>query len=751
DREIQAILDLGVDVKTGTRFLKDLTLDTLKEDGFAAVYLATGAWESTRLRLPGEELHGVLPGTEFLAGAELGRAAAVGEKVVVVGGGNTAIDAARTALRRGGRQVTLLYRRSRAEMPAEKHEIEAAEQEGVQLVLLAAPVRCLGREGRLTGLEYRRMELGEPDASGRRRPVPVAGSETTVAADTLIVAIGQSPDLGWMAPGEREKSAADARGWPVADPVTFATVRDGVFAGGDLASGAATVIEAIAAAREAAISIERYLRREELHAGRPFRPPVARIEPPAVEPVPRQHPAMLDLAPRRSSFAEVEQALSEEQAVAEARRCLSCGVCCECYQCLEACAAQAIDHDQLAETLELDVGTVILAPGFEVTPASLRPEFGYGRYANVITSIELERLLSASGPTDGHVRRPGDGTAPRRVAFIQCVGSRDPSCNRGYCSSVCCMYTTKEAIIAREHDGRIEPTIFYIDLRAFGKGFDDYVRRAEEHHGVRYVRAMVSRIFEDPVSGNLELRWFDEAGQRVSGEFEMVVLSVGLQIPEQTRQMARRLEVDLDEFGFARTETFSPLASSRPGVFVCGVLNAPKDIPETVAEASGAAGAAAGELSAARGTLVVRESFPPERVIPEDEELRVGVFVCHCGINIAAVVDVAEVTSYAGSLPGVVYTDHLMYTCSQDTQEKMREIIREHRLNRVVVASCSPRTHEPLFQQTLAQAGLNKYLFDMANIRDQCSWVHRSDNRRATDKARRLVRMAVANVSAARP
>jgi heterodisulfide reductase subunit A len=365
--------------------------------------------------------------------------------------------------------------------------------------------------------------------------------------------------------------------------------------------------------------------------------------------------------------------------------------------------------------------------------------------------MEFERLLSASGPTEGHVKRPSDGTAPQRVAWIQCVGSRDHSCNRDYCSSVCCMYAAKEAVIAKEHDGRIDPTVFFIDLRAFGKGFDNYVDRAREHHGVRYVRAMVSRVFEDPATGNLELRYVDESGKRISEEFDMVVLSVGLQVSEQVRDLARRLEVDLDEFGFARTGAFKPLASSRTGVFVCGVFNEPKDIPETVSEASGAAGDAAVELAPSRGTLVIEEVLPEERAIPDDEPLKIGVFVCHCGINIAAVVDVEELSEYALTLPGVVYSDHILYTCSQDSQENMREIIKEHGLNRVVVASCSPRTHEPLFQQTLTQVGLNKYLFDMANIRDQCSWVHRRDNRRATEKSKRLLRMAVANASRAQP
>jgi heterodisulfide reductase subunit A-like polyferredoxin len=752
DREIKGILDLGISVRTNQRFMRDFTIDMLKSEGYRAVYLATGAWANARMQVPGDDLEGVLVGTEFLAGAQLGRPTPVGEKVVVVGGGNTAVDAARTALRLGALEVTILYRRSRKEMPALAHEVEAAEEEGVRVHLLAAPTRCRGENGKLTRLEYIGMELGEPDRSGRRRPVPIQGSETVLRVDTLIVAIGQRAELDWLPEAERRRSASsDRRGWLVFDPVTFETVLPGVFAGGDLATGPATAIEAIAAGREAAVSIDRYLSGGDLRAGRPSNPPVARVRTEDLKKEPRRRPEMLDPEVRKNSQEEVEQCLTEEQAVAEARRCLSCGVCCECYQCVEACAAGAIDHRQVATTREVDVGSLILAPGFEVIPPQVRPEFGYGRCQNVITSIEFERLLSASGPTEGHVRRPSDGAAPRRIAWIQCVGSRDHSCNRDYCSSVCCMYATKEALIAREHDERIESTIFYIDLRAFGKGFDEYVERAREHHGVRYVRAMVSRVFEDPITGNLELRYVDESGRRIDAEFDLVVLSVGLQISAEVRDLARRLDVDLDEFGFARTKALRPLVSSRPGVFVCGVFNEPKDIPETVSEASGAAGEAATDLSVSRGSLVVEEVLPPERSIPEDDPLRIGVFVCHCGINIAAIVDVVAVTEYARSLPGVVYADHVLYTCSQDSQEKMREIILEQGLNRVVVASCSPRTHEPLFMQTLSQVGLNKYFFDMANIRDQCSWVHRLDHRRATEKAKRLVRMTVANVSWARP
>ncbi len=418
-----------------------------------------------------------------------------------------------------------------------------------------------------------------------------------------------------------------------------------------------------------------------------------------------------------------------------------------CGTCATICGVGAIHYDHKEIETKIDIGSVIFSPGIEVFDARMRGEFGYGLYKNVVTSIEFERLLSASGPTSGTVARPGDGKHPKKIAWIQCVGSRDHSCDRDYCSSVCCMYATKEAFIAREHDSSIEPTIFYIDMRSFGKNFDQYVTRAKDHN-VRFIRAMVSRVFEDPVTGDLELRYVDESGKRQTEGFDMVVLSVGIQVPQPTKELAGKLDIALDRYGFAVTDCYQPLATSRPGIFVSGAVNGPKDIPETVCEASAAAEAASASLAETRGSLVTVDPLPPERTVGPDDELRIGVFICHCGTNIASVVDVEAVTEYAKSLPGVVYAEHPLYTCSQDSQERMREIIEKHRLNRVVTSACSPTTHEPLFQSTLEQAGLNKYFFDMANIRDQCSWVHPNDPELATEKAKRLTRMAVANATA---
>ena len=368
----------------------------------------------------------------------------------------------------------------------------------------------------------------------------------------------------------------------------------------------------------------------------------------------------------------------------------------------------------------------------------------------MVTSLEFERLLSATGPCAGHVRRPSDEADPRRIAWIQCVGSRDASIGREYCSYVCCMYAAKQAIIAKEHDPRVEPTIFFIDFRAQGKGFDRYYERARETHGVRFIRSMPSRVAQDPRSHNLEITYVDEEGRIQTEEFDLVVLSVGLNPHSATNKLAAVCDIETDGYGFVKNPPFQMVSTSREGIFTCGVYQSPKDIPETVGQASAAAAAAAALLSEARGTLLTKPEYPPERDILK-EEPRVGVFVCHCGINIAGVVDVAEVSEYASTLPLVAYADHFTFTCATDSLEKMREVIEAQGLNRVVVASCSPRTHESLFQDNLRKSGLNKYLFEMANIRDQDSWVHQAEPAEATKKAKELVKMAVARAAVLEP
>jgi heterodisulfide reductase subunit A len=415
----------------------------------------------------------------------------------------------------------------------------------------------------------------------------------------------------------------------------------------------------------------------------------------------------------------------------------------QCRICESFCEAGAIKYDQQDETVEVDVGAIVLTPGFEVFDAKVFSNYGHGVYANVLTSIEFERILSASGPFQGHLVRPSDRTAPQRIAWIQCVGSRDThTAQNAYCSSVCCTYAIKEAVVAKEHSTvPLETTIFYMDIRTHGKDFDKYYERAKEEYGVHFVRARIGGISEE-ANGDLLVRFADEQGVKEE-RFDLVVLSVGIRPPAMGGELAEKLGLELNPYGFCEVGGFSPVATTRPGVFAAGAFTGPRDIPETVMQASAAAGEASRLLSPARHSLTVEKQYPPERDVT-GEKPRIGVFVCHCGINIGGVVDVASVRDYASSLPNVVFAGDNLFTCSQDTQRVIKEKIEEHRLNRVVVASCTPRTHEPLFQETLREAGLNKYLFEMANIRDQCSWVHMREPEKATAKAKDLVRMAIA-------
>jgi heterodisulfide reductase subunit A len=422
----------------------------------------------------------------------------------------------------------------------------------------------------------------------------------------------------------------------------------------------------------------------------------------------------------------------------------------KCRACEELCESKAIDFTQTDKRLEIEAGSVILCPGFQEFDPNLFANYGHGLYPNVVTSIEFERILSASGPFQGHLVRSSDHQVPRRIAWIQCVGSRDiHHAKNAYCSSVCCTYAIKEAIVAQEHcPTPLETTIFLIDLRTFGKGFERYYERAKRDHGVRFVRARVTTLYQER-DGDLTIRYIDE-DQVKEEQFSMIVLSVGLQPPAEARTFAEKFGVDLNRYGFCQVGDFSPVQTSKPGIFTAGVFSGPKDIPETVMEASAAAGEASRLLSSSRHSLTTEKDYPPE-VDVTGERPRVGVFVCHCGINIAGVVDVERVREYAGTLPNVAYVENDLFACSQDIQQRMKEKIKEYHLNRVVVASCTPRTHEPLFQETLREAGLNRYLFEMANIRDQCSWVHMDDPEEATEKTKDLVRMAVAKARLIEP
>ncbi len=752
DLEIDLIRKMGVEIRTNTPLGPGLTLEDLAAQGYRAVFLAIGAQKGQSLNIPGENLENVLVGVDYLARVNSGEKIALGEKVAVIGGGNTAMDAARTALRGGAKEVTVYYRRTFGEITAAQEEIHEAREEGIVFRMLASPVALLGEGGRVTGIELVENRLGEPDASGRRSPVPIEGSQFRVDADAVIVAVGQAPErlegLG-LTLGRGNRITVDG--------ATLSTGVPGVFAGGDAVTGPATVIEAIGAGKRAADSIHRYLAGKDVPAENTAAPgeekmvaefPGGRPRCPDV----RHDPPMSAPEERVKHFGEVAGALSPEDASAEAGRCLSCSVCSQCLECVKVCLPGAIDHGMQDEVITLEVGAVLLSPGGETYDPSDLEYYGYGKLPNVITSIEFERILSASGPFQGHMVRPSDGREPGRIAWIQCVGSRNERIERGYCSSVCCMYAIKEAVIAKEHSAQgLDTTIFLMDMRSYGKDFERYYNRAREEHGVKFVH---SRIYEvtgkEDGSGNLLIRYAADDGVAVTGEFDLVVLSVGLKAAPGSVRLAEKLGVEVDGYGFCKSDDLSPGLTSRDGIFAGGIFAGPKDIPETVVEASAAAGHVSRLLAGSRGTCTRKKEYPPERNVSR-EKPRIGVFVCNCGINIASVINVPKVAEYATKLPYVAYSDNFLFTCSQDSIEKIKNIIEEKRLNRVVVASCTPRTHAPLFQSALREAGLNAYLYEHVNIREHSSWVHREHPREATEKAKDLLRMAVAKACLLKP
>lgn len=412
-----------------------------------------------------------------------------------------------------------------------------------------------------------------------------------------------------------------------------------------------------------------------------------------------------------------------------------------CKQCTRACQRQAVDFSQKKKTLNLKVGAVILSPGLSLFDLASTNSYRYQEAPNVVSGMQFERISNASGPYAGHILRPSDLKRPDKVAFIQCIGCRDRKSGNTYCSSVCCKIAVKDAIVALEHEPDLEIAIFYMDMRMFGKGFETFFWRARES-GVRFIRSRVADVKRDPVTEDLSLRYVTEDGELKEETFNLVVLPAGFEPPETASSLTAAVQVGLDRHGFCRTGLFTPIETTRKGVFVAGAFQGPKAIPDSVVDGSGAAASAAEALGSARNTVTRHTELPPEQAPAGD--LRIGVFVCYCGKNIAGTVDVEEVARYAESLPAVVYTTTNLYSCSQDAQDLIQQTIHEQNLNRVVVAACTPRTHEPLFQETARAAGLNRSLVEMTNIRDQCSWVHAGKPEAATEKSKDLVRMAVA-------
>ena len=444
---------------------------------------------------------------------------------------------------------------------------------------------------------------------------------------------------------------------------------------------------------------------------------------------------------RRAAYIEYAQAVPLAYAI-DPEACIGCGLC------ENLCIAKAVKYDDIERETALKVGSVILSTGSKGYDPSGLDFLGYGKYPNVITSQGFERILSAGGPYFGHVMRPLDREEPKSIAWLQCIGSRDTNrCGNGYCSSVCCMYAVKEAMIAKEHiHGDLDCAVFNMDMRTGGKDYEKYFLRGRDKEGIRFVKARVHSITEVAETGDLKLQYTDESGEMQEEIFSMVVLSVGIQIPDSSVDLAKRLGIELNRHNFVAINPFAPVTTSRPGIYTCGVFQGPKDIPGSVTEASAAACLAGTDIAAARGKDITTVELPAEIDVTQ-EEPRIGVFVCNCGINIGGIVDVPAVAEYAAALPNVVFTDQNLFTCSQDTQEQIKEKIVEHKLNRLVVASCSPKTHEQMFMETLEACGINRYLFEMANIRNQNSWIHSNDPEAATEKAKDLVRMSVARAA----
>jgi len=416
----------------------------------------------------------------------------------------------------------------------------------------------------------------------------------------------------------------------------------------------------------------------------------------------------------------------------------------KCTICEGVCKNEAIDLEQKPEKIEIKVGAIVLSSGLEPFDPKLRDEYGYGRFENVVTSLDFERLLCATGPYEGEILRASDRKHPHKIAWIQCVGSRQvtPGGN-SYCSAVCCTYTQKQVILAKDHDAEAECTIFHNDIRSFGKDFERFYQRAENLPGVRFIRSYVSVGKEIPETKNVTIRYATADEGVKEEEFDMVVLSIGLNPPADYEDLARKFGIELNAHGYCRNNPVNPMETSRPGIFVSGAFQGPMDIPESVFSAS-AAGSQCGELlDYRRGKLSRERMYPPERDVTE-EEPRVGVFVCHCGANIGRVVDVPSTVEYASTLPNVVHAQEQLFSCATNCAKEITDTIKEKGLNRVVVAACSPRTLEPLFRDTLREAGINQYFYEMANIREHCSWVHSKEKEDATDKAKDITRMSIA-------
>ncbi|MFC1956697.1 FAD-dependent oxidoreductase [Chloroflexota bacterium] len=605
-KEIDYIQKLGVEIRTGVQVGKDIGLEEIRKN-CDALFIAVGAHGGMRLGVDGETLPGVIDGLGFLRAVNLGEKVELGRKTVVIGGGNMAVDCARTAKRLGSEEVTVIYRRSQAEMPAFAEEVAALKEEGIGIEFLTMPTRFLPEDGRLARMECIKMKLGEPDASGRPRPIPIEGSEFISPVDTVITAVGQTLKTEFV----RELGLSlSGGGMIVVDPESGATNVGGVFAGGDVVTGAAYVIDAIAAGKKVARTIDRYLQGEPIEVEEGEAKP-ERLSPEEVEDRKKRFLSQRRVeakweptSERIKDFREVVLGFTPGEAVGEASRCLVGQMegCIECQECEKRCEVKAIDFDQEDQIIEVEVGSIILATGYDIFDAGLIPQYGYGKYDNVITAIEFERLATAGGPSGGQILLK-NGKEPESVAIVHCVGSRDKNYHE-YCSRVCCMYGLKYAHLVKELT-KAEVYEMYIDMRCFGEGYEEFYERVS-NEGVNFIRGKVAEITTDPIDGKLIVACTDTvAGRVLNVRVDMVVLCTALKSRSDTEQVARTFNINqrADGFFLERHVKLDPVATPTDGVFIAGCCEGPKDIPDTVAQASAAASKVLSLISKGRITL----------------------------------------------------------------------------------------------------------------------------------------------------
>lgn len=609
--EVNYFKEMGIQFRTNTRLGSDITIEDIFADGYKAIFISVGAHNSIKLDIPNEDVQGIISGVDFLRKVNVGIGIDLGKHVAVIGGGNTAIDAARTALRVGAKKVTILYRRTKLEMPASPEEIADAEAEGIHISYLTAPTEVLHENGKLKGLRCIRMALGEPDSSGRRRPIPVPNSEHDLDFDTVVVAVSQMPNLFGL--GDESKVKLNYTKWGTlqVNPETLQTSEHNIFAGGDVVLGPSTIIASMGQGRRAAESITKFLNGEPLEnytthivkpqvlRGESFRPHSYAKTYKETQKQDREEVQKLNPNARKYLFEEVDLCFTEEQAVREASRCLNCGVCVECHECQRVCEPGAIEYSMQDKITEVDVGQIIVATGYELFDASKLIPYGYGKLKNVFSSLEFERMLSSTGPTGGKILCE-DGRPPRAIAIIHCVGSRDVNFNK-YCSRVCCMYAMKFAHLAKDRTDA-EVYQFYIDMRAYGKGYEEFYNRILEE-GVNVIRGKVAEVVERKTADGdkfLAVKCEDTLiGKFREISVDMVVLCNAIQPNKATDKVAKLLSLSKSPDGFLleRHPKLDPFSTLSDGIYLAGCAQSPKDIPDTVAQASAAAARALAIIS----------------------------------------------------------------------------------------------------------------------------------------------------------